>query len=514
MPQHPRKFARSSLAACWLTLAVWTAGLARGGGGQLELTVVDRATGKPIPCRVHLTNQAGRPRKVKRTPFWHDHFVVDGRIILKLPKGNYAFELERGPEYVTRSGHFTIHDFAEDTKQVDLRRFVDMSAHGWWSGDLHVGRSPADMELLMLAEDLHVVPVVTWSNTKRAGGDRPKPVDLLVHFDANRYYHVMAGTSTWPGGELLYFNLPRPLRPGPPGAEHPSPMELITQARKHPGAWIDSSKAFWWDLPMLVALGGVDSVQIAHSHLGRQKTLDQEAHGKPRDRTRFPGPWGNAQWTQEVYFRLLECGLRIPPTAGSGSGFCSNPLGYNRMYVHVDSQLTYSRWWENLRAGRVTITNGPLLRPRVGGALPGHVFKSAEGPLDLEIALTLSTRQPISYLEVIRNGAVEHSIPFAEYRQSGRLPKLHVQRSGWFLVRAVADLPKTYRFAMTGPYYVQIGGSPRISKAAVQFFLDWLHERARQIGKITDPDERREVLGYHRQARDFWQDLLQRANAE
>ncbi len=106
------------------------------GRGQLEITVVDRQTGKPIACRMHLKNASGKPRKAKRAPFWHDHFVFPGKISLDLPTGNYTFDLERGPEYVTRSGHFRIDPFADDTKQIDLARFVDMAADGWYSGDL------------------------------------------------------------------------------------------------------------------------------------------------------------------------------------------------------------------------------------------------------------------------------------------------------------------------------------------------------------------------------------------
>ena len=34
-------------------------------------------------------------------------------------------------------------DFSDDTKVVDLKRFVDMAADGWWSGDLDVER-PAE----------------------------------------------------------------------------------------------------------------------------------------------------------------------------------------------------------------------------------------------------------------------------------------------------------------------------------------------------------------------------------
>ena len=55
--------------------------------GQLELTVVDKDTGKPIPCRMHLVGPKKQPFKPDKVPFWHDHFVVPGKILLKLPVG-------------------------------------------------------------------------------------------------------------------------------------------------------------------------------------------------------------------------------------------------------------------------------------------------------------------------------------------------------------------------------------------------------------------------------------------
>jgi hypothetical protein len=66
---------------------------------------------------------------------------------------------------------------------------------------------------------------------------------------------------------------------------------------------------------------------------------------------------------------------------------------------------------------------------------------------------------------------------------------------------------------MTGPYYVRVGYGPRISRRSAQFFLDWVYERARQI-KLDDPAQHRAVVEYHRRARDFWKDLLERANAD
>ncbi|MEX0587042.1 MAG: hypothetical protein WD176_10380, partial [Pirellulales bacterium] len=158
---------------------------------RLLLKVVDRDTGKPIACRMHLKNARGVPVKVPKVPYWKDHFVFDGEIMLRLPKGNYTFVMERGAEYLERTGHFTIENFADDEKTVDLKRFADMAAEGWYAGDLHVHRPPKDIELLMRAEDLYVVPVITWWNKTNLWKKEKPPADLLVRFDGARHYHLM-----------------------------------------------------------------------------------------------------------------------------------------------------------------------------------------------------------------------------------------------------------------------------------------------------------------------------------
>ena len=81
------------------------------------------------------------------------------------------------------------------------------------------------------------------------------------------------------------------------------------------------------------------------------------------------------------------------------------------------------------------------------------------------------------------------------------------------LVRAVTTHPKTFRFASTGPYYVEIGNKPRISRESARFFLDWVNQRMARV-KLKDSDQQEAVLHYHELARDFWQEKLQQANAE
>jgi hypothetical protein len=482
--------------------------------GQLELRVIDKQTRKPVACRMHLKTANGRPRVLKQLPAWDDHFVIPGRVLLRLPLGNYAFELERGPEYPVVSGRFTLNRDADDSKEIELPRHVDMSSKGWWSGDLDVRRPLRDIELVMAAEDLHVVPLVTWWNRPSLRTADKPPKEPLVRFGEDRLCRVLGGQQAGPGATLSYFNLPKPIHLGSAGAEYPPLLQSIQQVRKQPGAWIDATRPYWWDLPMLVALGEVDSIQVAHGDLCRAKLLPPQPGGKPRDAKLYASVRGIGQWSQDAYFHFLNCGLRIPPSAGSGSGVGPNPAGYNRVYVHVDGPLSDAKWWEGLRAGRVTVTNGPLLEPTVNGELPGHVFEGPAGrPLEFEIALTLSTREPIHYLEIVKDGHVAHEVRFDEYRQGARLPKVRFDQSGWFLVRAVAEVPNTYRFAMTGPYYVQIGDRPRISKRSAQFLLDWVEERRGQI-ELEDPAQRAEVLRFHDKAREFWRDMVSKANAE
>jgi hypothetical protein len=224
---------------------------------------------------------------------------------------------------------------------------------------------------------------------------------------------------------------------------------------------------------------------------------------------------GNGYWSQEIYYHLLNCGLRLPPSAGSASGVLPNPVGYNRVYVQVAKGFDHDRWWEGLRAGRSFVTNGPLLRVEANGEPPGHVFTATEGEeATVEVKARLTTRDPIRTLEIIKDGQVERAVPVEDWRRTGTLGTVRFRKSGWFLVRVIADNPKTFRFASTAPFYVEVGEAKRrVSKASARFFLEWVRERVGRI-KLDDRGQREEVVKYHRQAEKFWQDLVEHANAE
>ena len=168
-----------------------------------------------------------------------------------------------------------------------------------------------------------------------------------------------------------------------------------------------------------------------------------------------------------------------------------------------------AKWLAGLKAGRVFVSNGPLLRVKANGELPGQVLKGNGSSLEVRLEGRLASRDPIGRLELVKNGRAE----------TIQLPAtVTIDESGWFLVRAVTSLTNTLRFASTGPFYVELGGhrqSPRQREAA-QFFIQWCDERMARLTANTTltPEQRSQVLAPWREARAFWQTRADAATAD
>lgn len=146
-----------------MSILLLCAALAAQDTGVVEFTAVEN--GNKVPFRIHVKDAAGKPVKIPGRVAWNDHHVADGRDVLELPEGTYRVEIERGPEYESVAREIRVKARADMSSQVELKRIANLAAEGWWSGELHVHRPLADVELLMRVEDLHVAPV----NGARAG---------------------------------------------------------------------------------------------------------------------------------------------------------------------------------------------------------------------------------------------------------------------------------------------------------------------------------------------------------
>ena len=80
-----------------------------------------------------------------------------GSVLCRLTPGTYQFHLDHGPEYRDVRGTFQLASGATDSRTISLERIVDMSQHGWYAGDLCVGRALEDLPLAARADEIDVV---------------------------------------------------------------------------------------------------------------------------------------------------------------------------------------------------------------------------------------------------------------------------------------------------------------------------------------------------------------------
>jgi hypothetical protein len=116
---------------------------------------------------------------------------------------------------------------------------------------------------------------------------------------------------------------------------------------------------------------------------------------------------------------------------------------------------------------------------------------------------------------LIKNGKVFHTIECSDALTQQHTIELPIGEPSWFLVRAVADVENTFRFATTAPWFVEVADlAPRISRRSSQFFLDWVNDRMERVkAKVEVSRQRDQVLVWHEKARSFWTERLRLANA-
>ena len=250
----------------------------------------------------------------------------------------------------------------------------------------------------MRAEDLDFAPVITWWNNRNMWKEKAIPEPVVRRFDGHRIYTVMAGEDEREGGALLYFGLKSPLDIETDDREFPSPMQFVEQARKRNPEGLDRYRK-----AVLVGrarLAGERSNEL-HRHCQQshvpQSDVRERGLGQAARCERLPEPRGNGFWTQEIYYHMLNSGLRLPPSAGSASGVLPNPVGYNRVYVHLDEPFTCDAWFRGLSRGRCFVTNGPLLLVTADGQDPGAIIKLQSGESrTVRINIQLTSQDPIS----------------------------------------------------------------------------------------------------------------------
>ena len=499
--------------------------------GTLTVRVTDEA-GKALDARVSVTGADGRGW-APRTALMHAddsfdrserHFEVtyfhsSGTSTLTVPAGAMTVEVTRGLEYAVGTQLATVSANGAKTVHVIMRRLVNLPALGWYSGDLHVHMNyggnyrtvPTQLAFMARAEDLHVIEELIVNKEQRVpdisyfDNGRPDPVStpttLIVH---GQEFH----TSYWGHSGLLGLTK-NILLPGyaayastPAGSLYPANANVFDLGHAqgaitgyvHPFDEMpnpeDTVSRVTSELPVDIALGKVDYMEIV--------------------------AFADHRSTAAVWYRLLNCGFRIP--AGAGTDAMTNyaslrgPVGMNRVYVHSGAKLDHASWMRAIKAGKTFATNGPLLLLTADGKEPGDEIAFTLGTHAMNVRATMHSIVPVEHLELVQNGTVVASIPMsADHKSAAATVRVPVDKSGWITLRAWSEhasppILDIYPFATTSPVYLTVAGIPPRSPDDARFFLDWvdrLREGAERHGAWNSAEEKASVL-----------DLIARARAE
>jgi TolB protein len=515
--------------------------------GKIALRVLD-SDGRAVAARVFLTGSDGRAYAPDNAwihaddsfdrserPFEAHYFDSIGASEIAVPAGETAVEVMRGFEY--RFERRKVNVKAGETslltiKLTPLSKDVSSQTH-WVSGDAHVHMNyagtyrntpqhlveQASAENLAIVENLVVnkeqrIPDISYFSPKL---DPASTKDQLL-FHGQEFH-----TSYWGHLGLLHlthnFLLPGYVAyPNTAAASlYPTNADIADMAHAqgalvgyvHPLESVPDparDASLTYELPVDVALGKVDYIEVVG--------------------------FADHKSTAEVWYKLLNCGFRLPTAAGTD--FMGNyaslrgPVGLNRVYAEVPSgPLKIDPWLGAIKAGRTFATNGPLLRFTLGGKGIGGEVKlqkkqqsegQQKGRHEVRFAAELTSIVPVDHLQIVCNGKIARELALDGDRSSAHIEgTISIESSGWCVLRAFSDKAEypildLYPYATTSPIYLEVDNSPLRSLSDAKYFVAWVDRliAAAQSNTSWNTDaEKQSVLNLLEHARKKYEDLAQ-----
>jgi hypothetical protein len=453
---------------------------------------------------------------------------------VQLPCGTYTIRIERGKEYVPVSKEIVI-DQQNVEARFSLARWIHMAKGGWYSGDIHAHRPLADVPNLVLAEDLNVaMPLSHWvtiAQTSPVDGNRivgPVPEPKWISVDAthgiyplNTEFEIFT-VSGKPHtlGAVLILGQSEPIHQGLP------PVRRVAERAHQTGAFLDLEKHSWAWTPMIVPLMKPDLFELVNNHCWPTEfafhswTFDMAPKSMQLE-TNSQGftEWGWIEFGLKSYYAYLNCGFRMMPSAGTGSGVHPVPLGFGRVYVHVPGEFTYEKWRDGLLAGNSFVTTGPMLQLTFNGEPAGHRFVDFRGEpagISVRIQGTVQSLAPLDRIEVIVNGNLaktlvpsDVTLPAVKPHQEMIDETIMIEGSGWLAIRCFESRPdRRIRFAHTAPVFVDVPGKAQSPfKDEVEHFVNRIEREIQRNRETLTPDE----LEEYQEALSIYRDLRGRA---
>jgi TolB protein len=503
--------------------------------GRLELRVVD-SHGKPLAARVFVTGadglayapddawmQADDSFDRSERPFEAHYFDTAGASEMAVPPGTVEVDVMRGFEFAFEQHKVEVKAGGTAILTVRLRPIIPYEPAEWTSGDVHVHmnyggtyrNTPAHLVDQAAAENLPIVEDLVVNKEQRIPdiayfSPQLDPAstlnNLLLH---GQEFH----TSYW--GHLGLLNLTRNfILPGyaaypntAAASLYPANANVADMAHEQGGlvgyvhpfdSFPDPAKdaSLTAELPADVALGKVDYIEV----LG----------------------FSDHKSTAEVWYKLLNCGFRLPTAAGTD--FMGNyaslrgPAGLNRVYAEQrPGPLKVGPWLAAIKAGRTFATNGPLLHFSLGGQPVGGEVR-LEKKQEVPFSAQMSSIVPIDHLQIVCNGKVARELAINSDRSGAKVDgSILLDASGWCVLRAFSDKAEfpildLYPYATTSPVYVTVAGASVRNASDAAYFVTWVDRLIAAATSNTSWNteaEKESVLSMLQQARAKYANMTQ-----
>jgi hypothetical protein len=492
---------------------------------NLRVTLVDE-NGHPAAARVYLTGADGlayAPRGfISRIAAMGAEYYFDAEdsFELDLPSGKTLIEATCGQEYELTSRSVNLEPGKPASVQLQLRRWENMAAKGWWSSDAHIHANyTADHHQVITTEDIRL----------QARAEDINNANLMVANSGDAFIHDYQYFEGKPNalstanfilywneemrnrgnyGHLCLYNLKSlvyPLYTGfsetPYREDYPPNYAQADAALKQGGAVDYTHPALTTDfdtiggagakeLPVDLALGKVDAMDVVSNN-------DEIA-------------------SMELWYKLLNCGFRLAISAGTDS-FTNVADHYTpgggRVYVHSGERLRYDEWIANYKRGRSFASNGPVIFFTVNGHEAGDELAFDSGARQkVRVKATVRMRVPLDTVEIVVNGTPVITRPAVGKNEVVIDEMIPLNGSAWIAARAVGPwsrliLNDIQAFAHSSPVYVKFGGKLFESPDDARFYVDWIERLITQTinkGRFTSPEHKQEVVDLFRKAQDVY----------
>lgn len=512
----------------------------------VEGVIVDAANQAPLPARLSIQGPDGRwhfPRSASSSGSavryerrngsntnsveMHTALSADPFRVELIP-GTYVFRAEHGKEYFPTEQRVVV---ASGLGKVSLPlvRWVNMSTQGWFSGDTHNHRDPAELAINQLAEDVNVaLPMVDWTTvstvapTDSGRGFKGVWTNAPIRVDSNHVWYprnteyeiFQTGKANHTLGALVILNHQTRF------TDSVLPLSRIAEKAHAQGALLDLEKHNWpWSIA-LVPIVKIDLFELANNHhWATEYAVRNWAVPAPA----YMGLEGTGTdtergWTLygfQTYYALLNCGLRINPTAGTANGVHPVPLGFSRVYVHLDEPFSYAAWIKALGAGRSFVTTGPMLLAKADGQWPGASWTNRAADRVHDLTCEVLSEQPLESLELIVNGEVAKTFTPQNQPTSTKAFRSEASHafnpsgSAWLAWRCIeARAGGRIRFAHSAPWHLDIPDAPVVPRRVE---AEWLVQRVQEEIKRSEGIAPTDLIEEYRKSLTFYQDVLRRA---